>query len=118
MKKKFLSESKKIIFIAFVLFIITLSIISSTSNLLKDDAEQTHKNIANIYNKTLSEHLNNSIYNIELFINGLKILYLKNTDESKVQKYLLHYIKENPDIRSINIIDDNTIIKSTNESNK
>ncbi len=117
MKKKFLSESKKIIFIAFVLFIITLSIISSTSNLLKDDAEQTHKNIANIYNKTLSEHLNNSIYNIELFIDGLKILYLKNTDESKVQKYLLHYIKENPYIRSINIIDDNTIIKSTNESN-
>lgn len=118
LKNKYqLFESQKIVLIAFILFIIVLSIISSTSNLLKSDAEEAHKDMASIYNKTFSEHLNNSIYNMELFINGIKVLYSKNSDEKAINEYLLKYLRENPYIRSINILDDKTIIKSTNKSN-
>ena len=81
MKKNQLNPSQKIILISLILFIIVLTIISTTTNLLKNDAEETHKNIASIYNKTFSEDLNNNIYNIELFINGLKIIYSENNDE-------------------------------------
>lgn len=62
MKKNKLDESQKIILAGFILFILVLSIISTTSNLLKNDAEETHKNIANIYNKTFSQDINNSIF--------------------------------------------------------
>lgn len=116
MKKKF-NETQKIILIGFVLFVIVLSIISTTSNLLKTEAEEAHKNIANVYNKSFSEHLNNSIYNIELFINGLKVLYSQNKDEKTIDEYLLKYLRENTYIKSINILDGKTIIKSTNKSN-
>ncbi len=117
MKKNQLNASQKIILIGFILFILVLSIISTTSNLLKNDAEEAHKNIANIYNKTFSEHLNNNIYNIELFINGLEVIYSENKDEKIINDYLLKYLRENPYIRSINIIDNEIISKSTNKSN-
>ena len=68
MKKNKLDESQKIILAGFILFILVLSIISTTSNLLKNDAEETHKNIANIYNKTFSQDINNSIYKSHLQI--------------------------------------------------
>jgi PAS domain S-box-containing protein len=117
LKKNYLDESQKIILIGFVLFILVLGIISTTSNLLKTDAEEAHKNIADIYNKTFSEHFNNSIYNIELFINGIEMLYSKNSDEKTINEYLLKYIRENTYIRSINILDEKTIVVSTNKSN-
>jgi PAS domain S-box-containing protein len=117
LKKNQLNASQKIILIGFILFILVLSIISTTSNLLKNDAEEAHKNIANIYNKTFSEHLNNNIYNIELFINGLEVIYSENKDEKIINDYLLKYLRENPYIRSINIIDNEIISKSTNKSN-
>jgi PAS domain S-box-containing protein len=117
LKKNQLNASQKIILIGFILFILVLSIISTTSNLLKNDAEEAHKNIANIYNKTFSEHLNNNIYNIELFINGLEVIYSENKDEKIINDYLLKYLSENPYIRSINIIDNKIISKSTNKSN-
>ena len=117
MKKDNLSTSQKIILISLILFIIVLTIISTTTNLLKKDAEESHKNIANIYNKTFSEHFNNSIYNIELFINGLEVIYLENEDEKIIDDYLLKYLRENPYIRSINILDEEIITKSTNKSN-
>lgn len=109
MKKDNLSTSQKIILISLILFIIVLTIISTTTNLLKKDAEESHKNIANIYNKTFSEHFNNSIYNIELFINGLEVIYLENEDEKIIDDYLLKYLRENPYIRSINILDEEII---------
>ena len=117
MKKDNLSTSQKIILISLILFIIVLTIISTTTNLLKKDAEESHKNIANIYNKTFSEHFNNIIYNIELFINGLEVIYLENEDEKIIDDYLLKYLRENPYIRSINILDEEIITKSTNKSN-
>jgi hypothetical protein len=117
LKKNYLDESQKIILIGFVLFVLVLGIISTTSNLLKTDAEEAHKNIADIYNKTFSEHFNNSIYNIELFINGIEMLYSKNSDEKTINEYLLKYIRENTYIRSINILDEKTIVVSTNKSN-
>ena len=117
MKKNQLNPSQKIILISLILFIIVLTIISTTTNLLKNDAEETHKNIASIYNKTFSEDLNNNIYNIELFINGLKIIYSENNDEKIIDDYLLKYLKENPYIRSINILNEEIITKSTNKSN-
>ena len=117
MKKNQLNPSQKIILISLILFIIVLTIISTTTNLLKKDAEESHKNIANIYNKTFSEHFNNSIYNIELFINGLEVIYLENEDDKIIDDYLLKYLRENPYIRSINILDEEIITKSTNKSN-
>ncbi len=104
MKKNYLDKSQKIILIGFVLFILVLVIISTTSNILKNDAEEAHKNIATIYNKNFSEHLNNSIYNLELFINGLKVIYSEDKDEKIIDDYLLKYLRENPYIRSINIL--------------
>ena len=106
MKKNKLDESQKIILAGFILFILVLSIISTTSNLLKNDAEETHKNIANIYNKTFSQDINNSIYNIELFTNGLKMLYIGYIDNKKIDEYISKYLRENPLIRSINILDE------------
>lgn len=117
MKKNQLNSSQKIILIGFILFIFVLSIISTTSNLLKNDAEEAHKNIANIYNKTFSEHLNSNIHNIELFINGLEVIYSENKNEKIIDDYLLKYLRENPYIRSINILDEDIIAKSTNKSN-
>ena len=117
MKKNKLDESQKIILAGFILFILVLSIISTTSNLLKNDAEETHKNIANIYNKTFSQDINNSIYNIELFTNGLKMLYIGYIDNKKIDEYISKYLRENPVIRSINILNENKIVKSTNPSN-
>ena len=117
MKKDNLSTSQKIILISLILFIIVLTIISTTTNLLKKDAEEAHKNIASIYNKTFSEHFNNTIYNIELFINGLEVIYLENEDDKIIDDYLLKYLRENPYIRSINILDEEIITKSTNKSN-
>ena len=117
MKKNNLNTSQKIILISLILFILVLTIISTTTNLLKKDAEEAHKNIASIYNKTFSEHFNNTIYNMELFINGLEVIYLENEDEKIIDDYLLKYLRENPYIRSINIVDKEIITKSTNKSN-
>ena len=117
MKKNQLNPSQKIILISLILFIIVLTIISTTTNLLKKDAEEAHKNIASIYNKTFSEHFNNTIYNIELFINGLEVIYLENEDDKIIDDYLLKYLRENPYIRSINILEKEIITKSTNKSN-
>jgi PAS domain S-box-containing protein len=116
-KKGHFFQYEKIVLIGFILFIIVISIISSTLNLLKLDAEETHKNIADVYNKTFSEHLNNTIYNIELFVDGIKILYVEKNDEKTIDEYLLRYLRENPYIRSINILKNNSIIQSTNKSN-
>jgi PAS domain S-box-containing protein len=117
LKKNYLDKSQKIILIGFVLFILLLVIISTTSNILKNDAEEAHKNIATIYNKNFSEHLNNSIYNLELFVNGLKVIYSEDKDEKIIDDYLLKYLRENPYIRSINILHKDIIVKSTNKSN-
>jgi PAS domain S-box-containing protein len=117
LKKNQLNPSQKIILISLILFIIVLTIISTTTNLLKKDAEEAHKNIASIYNKTFSEHFNNTIYNIELFINGLEVIYLENEDDKIIDDYLLKYLRENPYIRSINILEKEIITKSTNKSN-
>lgn len=110
-------QYEKIILIGFILFIIVISIISSTLNLLKLDAEETHKNIADVYNKTFAEHLNSTIYNIDLFADGIKILYDEKNDEKIINEHLLRYLRENPYIRSINILNNNSIIQSTNKSN-
>jgi PAS domain S-box-containing protein len=118
LKQNYLKDTQKIVLVGFVLFVVVLAIISSTLNLLKTDAEEAHKEIANIYNKTFSEHFNNSIYNIELFINSLKVLYSEdNIDEKKIDEYVNRYLKENLYIRSINILEEKTIIKSTNKLN-
>lgn len=109
---------KKVILVGFILFLIVITIISSTLNLLKSDAEETHKNIANIYNNTFSEHFSSTIYNIESFIYGIKIIYQEKNDENiekSIDEYLLAYLRENPYIRSISILDENNIIKSTNK---
>uniref|UniRef100_UPI004047DDC1 PAS domain S-box protein n=1 Tax=Aliarcobacter sp. TaxID=2321116 RepID=UPI004047DDC1 len=115
--KKSLSSSGKIVLGAFLGIIIVLTIISSTLNLLKEEAEQSHINIANIYSKSFSEHFSNSIYNIELFVNNVKFLYIKNSDNQSIDNYLLKYLKENPYVRSISILEDKKIIQSTNNKN-
>lgn len=117
MKKYELNGSQKIIVISLILFIIVVSMISKTSNMLKNDAEQTHKNLVKIYNDTFVEHLNNSLYNIELFTNNLKIIYLKKSNDQVIQQYLHKYLKENVYVRSINILEENIINKSTNKQN-
>lgn len=115
--KKSLSSSGKIVLGAFLGIIIVLTIISSTLNLLKEEAEQSHINIANIYSKSFSEHFSNNIYNIELFVNNVKLLYIKNSDKQVIDEYLLKYLKENPYVRSISILENSKIIQSTNEKN-
>jgi PAS domain S-box-containing protein len=110
-------KSEKLVLIAILLFVLFVTVISFTSNLLKEDAEETHISMANIYNKTFSEHLNDNIYNIELFIEGTKILFSENSDKKIIDKYLLKYLRENPYIRSISILKDQNIIESTNKEN-
>ena len=99
--------------IGLILFVLVITIISFTLNLLKSDAEETHKNIVNIYNKTFSEHFNSSIYNIELFTNGIKDLYSRNSDDKTIQEYIFKYLNENSYIRSINILDENILQSNT-----
>jgi PAS domain S-box-containing protein len=116
-KKYQIAKSQKILFIAFILFILVITIITSTSNLLKAEVEDTHESIARVYNNNFSEHFNDTIYNMELFVKGIEILYLKSSDEKTINEYLLKYLGENPYIRSINIIEKKQIIKSTNNKN-
>ncbi|KAB7889442.1 PAS domain-containing sensor histidine kinase [Poseidonibacter ostreae] len=99
-----------------ILFFITAGIIASSS-ILKEETIDNQLTISKLKAEFLAEELNQSINTIEVVINN--ITSIVNLDDSKViiNNKLSEILRTFPQIRSLNILDKNSITYSSNKSN-
>ena len=110
----------RLLFISlFIIFLIISGVLFSI-NMLKDEAVKTQLNLVQLYSSIFVDNFSKTIKGMELLVNNINS-YLIFTEEesSKIDDKLLQLLRNNPEIRSINILDEkNKIINSSNILNK
>ena len=109
----------KIFSISFIiLFFITSGVFLSIS-ILKDEAVKTHLKLVELYSTIFADNMTKTVDGITFLVNNL-VVFLENEHEpEKIHAKLNDLLRNNFEIRSINILDEeNRVINSSNELNK
>ncbi len=110
--------SKIIIASLFIIFLVISSVFFSIT-VLKDETIKTHLKLVQLYSSIFVDNLSKTINTIDLFTDSLVVLLKNEEKEEIINNKLLNLLKENLEIRSINILDENNkIIYSSNKLNK
>lgn len=110
----------KLLFISlFILFLVISGVFFSIS-MLKDEAVKTHLKLVQLYSNIFVDNFSKTIKGMDLLVNNISYhLNSENSSSSILDDKLLELLKNNPEIRSINILDENNnIINSSNKLNK
>ncbi|MBU3015886.1 PAS domain-containing sensor histidine kinase [Poseidonibacter lekithochrous] len=118
MFKKILKKDIFIILYAFIfiLFIIIAGI-KYSSNILKEEIVNKQLKITQLNANFLAEELNININNIEVFIENIASIIDLQNDQIAISNSLFRSLDKFPQIRSINIINKNKILYSSNNKN-
>ena len=109
----------KIFSISFIiLFFITSGVFLSIS-ILKDEAVKTHLKLVELYSTIFADNMTKTVDGITFLVNNLVVFLENEHDSEKIHAKLNDLLRNNFEIRSINILDEeNRVINSSNELNK
>ena len=109
----------KIFSISFIiLFFITSGVFLSIS-ILKDEAVKTHLKLVELYSTIFADNMTKTVDGITFLVNNLVVFLENEHDSEKIHLKLNDLLRNNFEIRSINILDEeNRVINSSNELNK
>ncbi|WP_121628614.1 PAS domain S-box protein [Poseidonibacter antarcticus] len=99
-----------------ILAVIIVGIVSS-SEILKKETINNQLTISKLNGKFLAENLNQNMQNVELFIENIRSLINLKEPENIINNKLFNSLDRFPIIRSVNILDKNKIIYSSNKLN-
>jgi len=87
--------------------------------MLKDEAIKTHLKLVELYSSIFVDNFSRTINGMDLLVDNINShLTFENNDSSLLDDKLSTLLKNNPEIRSINILDENNkIINSSNNLN-
>ena len=103
----------------FIIFLVISGVFFSI-NMLKDEAVKTHLKLVQLYSSIFVDNFSRTINGMDLLVNNINShLTFEDNSFSNLDDKLLELLKNNPEIRSINILDENNkIINSSNNLNK
>ncbi|NVJ54237.1 MAG: PAS domain S-box protein [Campylobacteraceae bacterium] len=107
---------KLVLGLFFAFFIILFSIMTSLS-ILKDEAVDNYLTISKLNAESFSKELNQDLSDMEQTIFNLEDFISTNKNRSSIDKKLKKIIQDYPQIRSINILEENKIKYSSNTYN-
>lgn len=111
--------SKLLLTSIFIVFFVISGVFFSIS-ILKDEAIKTHLKLVQLYSSIFVDNFSRTISGMDFLVNNINsYLTYENSDFSILDNKLQELLKNNPEVRSINIVDENNqIISSSNSLNK
>ena len=103
------------------LFIISLIIsgVFFSISMLKEEAIKTHLKLVQLYSNIFVDNFSRTINGMDLLVHNITSHLTFEENSSSLDGILLELLKHNPEIRSINILDENNkIVNSSNNLNK
>ena len=103
----------------FIIFLVISGVFFSIS-MLKDEAVKTHLKLVQLYSNIFVDNFSRTIYGLDLLVNNINShLIFEDKNVFTLNDKLSELLRNNPEIRSINILDENNkIISSSNNLNK
>ena len=110
----------KLLFISLFIISLVISGVFFSISMLKDEAVKTHLKLVQLYSSIFVDNFSRTINGMDLLVNNINShLTFEDNSSSSLDDKLLELLKNNPEIRSINILDENNkIINSSNNLNK
>ncbi|AXX95363.1 PAS domain S-box protein [Arcobacter ellisii] len=102
----------------FIIFLVISGVFFSIS-ILKDETIKTHLKLIQLYSSIFVDNLTKTVNGMDLLTDNLVVLLKNEQNEEFINSRLYELLKDNLEIRSINILDEkNRVIYSSNELNK
>ncbi|MBD3830724.1 MAG: hypothetical protein IE890_09580, partial [Arcobacter sp.] len=102
----------------FIIFLVISGVFFSIS-ILKDETIKTHLKLIQLYSSIFVDNLTKTVNGMDLLTDNLVVLLKNEQNEELINSRLYELLKDNLEIRSINILDEkNRVIYSSNELNK
>jgi len=107
----------KIIIGSIIVFLIVITTIMASLVILKDEAVKNYLTISKLNAKVFSKELNQDINNIEKTMINVSSIIDLHTNDQKINDKLADSLQNYPQIRSINVLQNDKIIYSSNHDN-
>ena len=109
----------KLLFVSLFIISLIISGVFFSISMLKDEAIKTHLKLVELYSSIFVDNFSRTINGMDLLVDNINShLTFENNDSSLLDDKLSILLKNNPEIRSINILDENNkIINSSNNLN-
>ena len=109
----------KLLFVSLFIISLIISGVFFSISMLKDEAIKTHLKLVELYSNIFVDNFSRTINGMDLLVDNINShLTFENNDSSLLDDKLSTLLKNNPEIRSINILDENNkIINSSNNLN-
>jgi PAS domain S-box-containing protein len=110
----------KLLSISFFIIFLIISGVFFSINMLKDEAVKTQVKLVELYSSIFVDNFSRTIKGMDLLVDNINSFLTFTEDSSlKIDDLLQDLLKGNPEIRSINILNENNkIINSSNRLNK
>jgi len=110
----------KLLFISLFIIFLIISGVFFSINMLQDETIKTQLKLVQLYSSIFVDNFSRTIKGMDLLVNNINsFLTFAEDNSSKIDDVLNELLRNNPEIRSINILDENNkIINSSNRLNK
>ncbi len=110
----------KLLFVSLFIISLIISGVFFSISMLKDEAVKTHIKLVELYSSIFVDNFSRTINGMDLLVDNINShLTFENNDSSLLDNKLSALLKNNPEIRSINILDENNkVINSSNSLNR
>ena len=109
----------KLLFISLFIISLIISGVFFSISMLKEEAIKTHLKLVQLYSNIFVDNFSRTINGMDLLVHNVTSYLNFEKNSSSLDEILLELLKHNPEIRSINILDENNkIINSSNNLNK
>jgi len=86
-------------------------------SILKEEAINAHINVVKLQANTFSDHLDQSVNSLDLMFNSQATLWSLHQNKESLHKQFVALLKNTPHIRSINLLENNRVVLSSNPNN-
>ena len=108
----------KLLFISLFIISLIISGVFFSISMLKEEAIKTHLKLVQLYSNIFVDNFSRTINGMDLLVHNITSHLIFEENSSSLDEILLELLKHNPEIRSINILDENNkIINSSNNLN-
>ena len=110
----------KLLTISFFIIFLIISGVFFSINMLKDEAVKTQVKLVQLYSSIFVDNFSKTIKGMDLLVDNINsFLTFSEDSSSKIDDLLIELLRNNPEIRSINILNEkNKIVNSSNRLNK
>ncbi|MDD2894452.1 MAG: PAS domain S-box protein [Aliarcobacter sp.] len=110
----------KLLAISFFIIFLIISGVFFSINMLKEEAVKTQVKLVQLYSSIFVDNFSRTIKGMDLLVDNINsFLTFTEDSSSKIDDVLSELLRNNPEIRSINILNENNkIINSSNRLNK